>query len=90
MSERCNKELTESKDLEQIITSHARLPGHASGDDDDIRSLQSLTQLLLSSIALSSIIIIWMATLSESMHGLTSSNHAILRACQESMWPCTP
>ena len=41
--------------LEKVIAGHARLPGHSGGDDDDIGSLQGLTQLVLSSIALNAV-----------------------------------
>lgn len=36
-----------SIDVEEIIAGHARLAGDAGGDDDDVRILQGLTELVL-------------------------------------------
>ena len=33
--------------LEEIIAGHARLAGHTSGDDDEIRSAQSISKVIL-------------------------------------------
>lgn len=40
-----------SIDVEQIVTSHARLARHSGGDNDEVASLQSLSKIRLASIS---------------------------------------
>jgi hypothetical protein len=38
---------TQSTHVEEVVTGHARLAGHASGDDDDLGALERLLEAIV-------------------------------------------